>query len=97
MFLPALPGRPHRAVCPTACRPEPPCGREEGARNASTIPVTIAEPVPGRGLGKALLGRRIENPRILKGFSLAMAALLVWVAITIGYEHVWQSLASGVG
>ncbi|MGQ4879299.1 hypothetical protein ACOJCM_12110 [Billgrantia sp. LNSP4103-1] len=34
-------------------------------------------------------GQRIDNPRLPKGFSLAMAALLVWVAITIGYEHVW--------
>lgn len=42
-------------------------------------------------------GTRIENPWILKGFSLAMAALLVWVASTIGYEHVWLPLASGVG
>ena len=43
----------------------------------------------------AVLGQRLENPRLLKGFSLAMAALLVWVAITIGYEHVWLPLASG--
>ncbi|TFH86886.1 transporter [Billgrantia azerbaijanica] len=45
----------------------------------------------------AVVGQRIENPWILKGFSLAMAALLVWVAITIGYEHVWLPLAAGVG
>ncbi|WP_234254327.1 LysE family translocator [Billgrantia aerodenitrificans] len=42
-----------------------------------------------------VLGQRLENPKLLKGFSLAMAALLVWVAITIGYEHVWLPLASG--
>lgn len=44
----------------------------------------------------AVAGRRIENPRILKGFSLAMAALLVWVSLSIGYEHVWLPLSSGV-
>ncbi|PMR81793.1 transporter [Halomonas urumqiensis] len=43
----------------------------------------------------SVVGRRIENPWLLKGFSLAMAALLVWVAIIIGYEHVWLPLASG--
>ncbi|PAU78433.1 LysE family translocator [Halomonas salipaludis] len=43
----------------------------------------------------AVVGQRIENPTIFKGFSLAMAALLVWVAITIGYEHVWLPLVSG--
>ncbi|MGR2739314.1 LysE family translocator [Billgrantia sp. Q4P2] len=43
----------------------------------------------------AMLGQRIENPKLLKGFSLAMAAMLVWVAITIGYEHAWLPLASG--
>ena len=42
-----------------------------------------------------VVGQRIENPTIFKGFSLAMAALLVWVAITIGYEHVWLPLVSG--
>lgn len=43
----------------------------------------------------AVVGKRLENPRLLKGFNLAMAALLVWVAISIGYEHVWLPLASG--
>lgn len=43
----------------------------------------------------AVLGQRLESPRLLKGFSLAMAILLVWVAISIGYEHVWLPLASG--
>ncbi|UYG03029.1 LysE family transporter [Halomonas sp. LR3S48] len=42
----------------------------------------------------AMVGQRIESPWLLKGFSLAMAVLLVWVAITIGYEHVWLPLAS---
>ncbi|MBB3231295.1 LysE family translocator [Halomonas stenophila] len=43
----------------------------------------------------AVVGQRIENPTILKGFSLAMAALLVWVALSISYEHVWLPLAAG--
>ncbi|SDL21696.1 Threonine/homoserine/homoserine lactone efflux protein [Franzmannia pantelleriensis] len=43
----------------------------------------------------AVVGQRIENPAILKGFSLAMATLLVWVAISISYEHVWLPLTSG--
>ncbi|WP_136068663.1 LysE family translocator [Modicisalibacter radicis] len=42
----------------------------------------------------AVLGKRVENPGILKGFSLAMAALLAGVALSIGYEHVWLPLSS---
>lgn len=41
-----------------------------------------------------LVGRRIENPHLFKGFNLAMAALLVGVSISIGYEHVWLPLAA---
>ncbi|GGX98750.1 hypothetical protein GCM10007160_28080 [Litchfieldella qijiaojingensis] len=56
----------------------------------------LAVGAPGSyALMGAVVGRRIENPQILKGFSLAMAALLVWVAVSIGYEHVWLPLASG--
>ncbi|SDL97461.1 Threonine/homoserine/homoserine lactone efflux protein [Modicisalibacter muralis] len=44
----------------------------------------------------ALLGKRIENPRILKGFSLAMSALLAGVSLSIGYEHVWLPLSTGI-
>lgn len=43
----------------------------------------------------AVVGRRIEHPGILRAFSLAMAALLVWVAISISYEHVWLPLTTG--
>jgi threonine/homoserine/homoserine lactone efflux protein len=43
----------------------------------------------------AVVGQRIENPTILKGFSLAMAALLVWVALSISYQHVWLPLTAG--
>ncbi|MHB0775630.1 LysE family translocator [Halomonas sp. WWR20] len=57
----------------------------------------LAVGAPGSyALVGALLGKRIENPRILKGFSLAMAALLVGVALSIGYEHVWLPLTAGV-
>ncbi|MDI5983387.1 LysE family transporter [Halomonas sp. M4R5S39] len=45
----------------------------------------------------AVAGRRIENPRILTGFSLAMSVLLVGVSVSIGYEHVWLPLATGAG
>lgn len=44
----------------------------------------------------AMLGKRVENPVILKGFSLSMSVLLVGVSLSIGYEHVWLPLSSGV-
>lgn len=57
----------------------------------------LAVGAPGSyALMGAVVGRRIESPQILKGFSLAMAALLVGVSLSIGYEHVWLPLASGV-
>lgn len=34
------------------------------------------------------LGKRISNPNYFKVFNLLMAALLVYVSVTIGYEHV---------
>lgn len=56
----------------------------------------LAVGAPGSyALVGALLGKRVENPTILKGFSLAMSALLVAVSLSIGYEHVWLPLASG--
>lgn len=56
----------------------------------------LAVGAPGSyALVGAVLGWRVENPVILRGFSLAMAALLVAVALSIGYEHVWLPLASG--
>lgn len=56
----------------------------------------LAVGAPGSyALVGAVLGRRVENPAILKGFSLAMAALLVGVSLTIGYEHVWRPLVAG--
>lgn len=45
----------------------------------------------------AVLGRRLENARVLKGINLVMAALLVGVALSMGWEHVWRPLASAPG
>ncbi|GHA93950.1 LysE family translocator [Modicisalibacter luteus] len=44
----------------------------------------------------AVLGKRVEDPVILKGFSLTMSALLIAVSLSIGYEHVWLPLSAGV-
>lgn len=41
-----------------------------------------------------LVGKRVENPHLFKGFNLAMAALLAGVSISIGYEHVWLPLVA---
>lgn len=58
----------------------------------------LAVGAPGSyALMGAVAGRRIENPRILTGFSLAMSLLLVGVSVSIGYEHVWLPLATGAG
>lgn len=35
----------------------------------------------------SVVGKRIENPRYFKVFNLVMSALLVYVALSIGYEH----------
>ncbi|MFB9869180.1 LysE family translocator [Vreelandella sulfidaeris] len=42
------------------------------------------------------VGQRIKNPRIVKRFNWIMAGLLVAVALSIGYEHVWLPLTSSV-
>ncbi|WP_240618181.1 LysE family translocator [Halomonas heilongjiangensis] len=58
----------------------------------------LAVGAPGSyALMGAVAGRRIENPRILTGFSLAMSVLLAGVSVSIGYEHVWLPLATGAG
>ncbi|WP_048306758.1 LysE family translocator [Halomonas sp. PR-M31] len=57
----------------------------------------LAAGAPGSyALIGALLGKRIENPKILKGVSLTMAVLLAGVSLSIGYEHVWLPLSSRV-
>lgn len=40
-----------------------------------------------------LAGQRIQNPRLIKGLNIVMAALLAAVAVMIGFEHVWLPLA----
>lgn len=42
----------------------------------------------------ALLGRRLESARLFRGINLVMAALLVGVALSMGWEHVWTPLAA---
>ncbi|MBZ9559638.1 MULTISPECIES: LysE family transporter [Modicisalibacter] len=55
----------------------------------------LAVGAPGSyALVGALLGRRIADPRLFRGFNLAMAILLAGVAISIGYEHVYRPLAA---
>ncbi|EHJ92503.1 LysE family translocator [Vreelandella boliviensis] len=44
----------------------------------------------------SLVGQRIENANIVKRFNWAMAGMLVAVALSIGYEHVWVPLTSMV-
>ena len=39
-------------------------------------------------LAGLVLGKRISKPSYFKTFNLLMAALLVYVSLTIGYEHV---------
>ncbi|MDC5818871.1 LysE family transporter [Vibrio europaeus] len=39
-------------------------------------------------LAGLVLGKRISNPNYFKVFNLLMATLLVYVSLTIGYEHV---------
>ncbi|WP_165311790.1 LysE family translocator [Vibrio ziniensis] len=39
-----------------------------------------------------LMGKRIENPMFFKTFNLLMSALLLFVAVSIGYEHVYIKL-----
>ncbi|WP_447553568.1 LysE family translocator [Vreelandella sp. EE22] len=40
----------------------------------------------------SLVGQRVQNPRIVKGFNGMMAGLLAAVALSIGLEHVWRPL-----
>lgn len=55
----------------------------------------LAVGAPGSyALVGSLVGRRIADPRVFRGFNLAMAALLVGVAFSIGYEHVYRPWVS---
>ena len=42
----------------------------------------------------SLVGQRIKNPAIVRRFNGLMAGLLVAVAFSIGFEHVWLPLTS---
>lgn len=46
----------------------------------------------GYSLAGVALGKQIKDPRYFKSFNLLMAGLLVYVAISIGYDHVIQPL-----
>jgi threonine/homoserine/homoserine lactone efflux protein len=37
----------------------------------------------------SLLGQRVRQPMLIKGFNWVMSGLLVAVAVSIGHEHVW--------
>ena len=42
----------------------------------------------------SLVGQRIKNPTVVRRFNWLMAGLLVAVAFSIGFEHVWLPLTS---
>ena len=42
----------------------------------------------------SLVGNRIDNPAFFKRFNQIMAVLLMGVALSIAYEHVWATLVS---
>lgn len=55
----------------------------------------LAAGAPGSYLAMgSVVGQRIKNPAIVKGFNRLMAGLLVAVAFSIGFEHVWLPLTS---
>ncbi|GHC22691.1 hypothetical protein GCM10010082_13500 [Kushneria pakistanensis] len=45
----------------------------------------------------ALLGRRLESARLFRAINLMMATLLVGVALSMGWEHVWTPLMLSSG
>ena len=55
----------------------------------------LAVGAPGSyALVGSLVGRRVADPRVFRGFNLAMAILLAGVALSIGYEHVYRPWVS---
>lgn len=55
----------------------------------------LAAGAPGSYLAMgSVVGQRIKNPAIVKRFNRLMAGLLVAVAFSIGFEHVWLPLTS---
>lgn len=60
----------------------------------SVVLAVLAIGAPGSyALVGHLLGRRIENPRFFRWFNRVMAALLFYVAASIGYEFVYLPLS----
>lgn len=60
----------------------------------SAVLATLAVGAPGGyALVGELLGRRIYKPSLFKVFNLAMALLLIYVAVSIAWEFVYQPLA----
>ncbi len=54
---------------------------------------TLAFGAPGSySLVGMLMGKKIENPGYFKVFNLLMSGLLIFVALSIGYEHVYLKL-----
>ncbi len=59
----------------------------------SCLLAVLAFGAPGSySLVGMLMGKRIENPRYFKVFNLFMGGLLIFVAFSIGYEHVYLKL-----
>ncbi|WP_328186327.1 LysE family translocator [Marinobacter sp. OP 3.4] len=55
----------------------------------SVVLSVLAIGAPGSyALAGALLGRRIRNPVFFRWFNRGMAALLIYVALAIGYEYI---------
>lgn len=53
----------------------------------------LAFGAPGSySLAGMVMGKRIENPIYFKTFNFLMSALLIFVATSIGYEHVYRAL-----
>lgn len=45
----------------------------------------------GYALAGSVLGKKIENPVYFKTFNILMSVMLVYVALSIGYEHIYQA------
>jgi threonine/homoserine/homoserine lactone efflux protein len=43
----------------------------------------------GYAVAGAVLGKKIEHPLVFRSFNILMSVLLVYVAFSIGYEHIY--------
>ncbi|SEN25129.1 LysE family translocator [Halomonas caseinilytica] len=82
------------ATLPIATLQFPHAGIEgPGLLLASLGLAVLASGAPGSyALAGFLAGRRLGNPRVFKTLNLVMAVLLIGVAGSIGYEHVYLPL-----